>query len=70
MCHVPWSEDSEVFSGKQKWQTKKSFSPLGSDDVCFERDDSMLDVCLQQLRADRKAICVQPPICQLTENFN
>lgn len=57
------------FTGKQKWQTKKSFSPLGSDDVCYWRDDCMPDVCLQQLRADGKAICVQPPICQPPENF-
>lgn len=70
---VPHSDDWEVLlvnrSGRPR-KVSQSISPLGSDDVCFGRDDCKSDACLQWLRADRKAICVQPLICRSTGNPN
>lgn len=48
----------------------QSLSLLNSDDVCSGRDDCLSDACLLQLRADRKAIYVQPPIRHPTANSN
>lgn len=73
MSPVPWGEDWEVLLVNRSGRTRnvaRSVSPLGSDDVCCGRDDCMPDVCLQQLRADRKAICVRPPLRHRTGNSN
>lgn len=73
MSLVPWDVDWEVLLVNRSVRTRKvsqSISLLGSDDVCRGRVDCTSDACLHQLRADWKAICVQPPIYHPTGNFN